>query len=550
MKKGLEKAPHRSLLKALGFINEEIHRPLIGVVNSWNEIVPGHIHLDRIANAVKSGVRLGGGTPIEFSTIGVCDGLAMNHEGMKYSLPSREVIADSIEIMAKAHPFDALVMIPNCDKIVPGMLMAAGRLNIPTIFISGGPMRAGKFRGSAVALDNIFEAVGKVSTGRMTQLELSELEDVVCPGGGSCAGMFTANSMNCITEAIGMSLPGAGTLLADTAARIRIAKETGLKIMELLRRGIKPRDIMTKEAFENAIFVDMALGGSTNTILHIPAISKEAGIEIDLDLFNEISDRAYHLCNMSPAGPHHLEDLDEAGGVQALMHELSKADLIHLECLTSSGLSVGENLRGKEIRNSQVIRPLENPYDHKGGIAILWGNLAPNGSVVKQSAVSEEMLTHTGPARVFESEEDAVETILSGRINKGDVIVIRYEGPKGGPGMREMLTPTSAICGMGLDRDVALITDGRFSGATRGASIGHVSPEAQEGGPIGLVKERDEIEIDIPRRSLTLKVRDEEIEKRRSSWKPKAPKVKEGVLSRYSTLVTSAKQGAILRKKN
>jgi dihydroxy-acid dehydratase len=548
MKKGIEKAPHRSLFKAMGYTDLEISRPLIGIANSANEIVPGHIHLNEIAKAVKAGIYAAGGTPIEFSTIGVCDGIAMNHLGMKYSLPSRELIADSIEVMAVAHPFDALVLIPNCDKIMPGMLMAALRLNIPAIVVSGGPMLAGKFKAENVDLITVFEAVGRVKAERMKVRELMDLEDSACPGCGSCAGMFTANSMNCLSEALGMALPGNGTILAVSAKRKRLAKEAGAKVMELLKKGIRPRDIVTIDAFKNAIAADMALGGSTNTVLHLPAIASEAKIKLDLDLFDSISKKTPHLCNLRPGGPHHLQDLDEAGGVPAILTELSKKRLILTSPLTVTGKSIGENIKGVKVLNTTIIRPISKPYHREGGIAILKGNLAPQGAVVKQSAVSEEMLKNTGRARVFDSEEDAVSAIMNNRIKPGDTVIIRYEGPKGGPGMREMLTPTSAIVGMGLDKEVALITDGRFSGGTRGAAIGHVSPEAAEGGLIALVKERDLIEIDIPKKRITLKVSEPELKKRRNQWKPPVPKIREGYLSRYSRMVTSAATGAIFKK--
>ncbi|HUT83637.1 MAG TPA: dihydroxy-acid dehydratase [Thermodesulfobacteriota bacterium] len=548
MKKGIEKAPHRSLFKAMGYTDLEISRPLIGIANSANEIIPGHIHLDEIVKAVKAGVYAAGGTPIEFATIGVCDGIAMNHLGMKYSLPSRELIADSIEIMAVAHPFDALVLIPNCDKIIPGMLMAALRLNIPAIVVSGGPMLAGRFRGENIDLITVFEAVGRVKADRMKVRELIDLEDSACPGCGSCAGMFTANSMNCLSEALGLALPGNGTIPAVSARRKRLAKEAGGKVMELLKKGIRPRDIATLDAFKNAIAADMALGGSTNTVLHLPALAHEAGIKLGLDLFDRISKKTPHLCNMRPGGPHHLQNLDEAGGVPAILAELNKKGLILVSPLTATGNRVGENIKGMKVLDNSVIRPVNNPYHREGGIAILKGNLAPQGAVVKQSAVSEKMLKNTGKARVFDSEEEAVSAILKSRIKPGDIVVIRYEGPKGGPGMREMLTPTSAIVGMGLDKEVALITDGRFSGGTRGAAIGHVSPEAAEGGLIALVKEGDSIEIDIPKKRITLKVSESELAKRRKQWKPPAPKVKEGYLVRYSRMVTSAATGAIFKK--
>ncbi|MGZ3647994.1 MAG: dihydroxy-acid dehydratase [Syntrophales bacterium] len=547
MKKGLERAPHRSLFKAMGYTDEEIAQPLIGVVNSANEIIPGHIHLDLITEDVKSGIRMAGGTPVEFPVIGVCDGIAMGHTGMKYSLASRELIADSIEVMAVAHPFDALVMIPNCDKIIPGMLMAALRLNIPTIFISGGPMMAGTLEGKTVDLISVFEGVGKVKSRQMKEKYLKALEDCACPGCGSCSGMYTANSMNCVTEAIGLGLPGNGTVPAVQAARRRLAKKAGMKIMELLKKDIRPRKIATLSAFKNAIAVDMALGCSTNTVLHIPAIAHEAGIKLDLDLFNEISKKTPNICKLSPAGQHHLEDLDMAGGVQAVMKQISRLGVIDLKALTVTGQSVRANLKGAAVLNSDVIRPLNNPYSEQGGIAILRGNLAPDGAVVKQSAVAERMLVNKGKARVFDSEDDAIAAILGGKIKPGDIVVIRYEGPKGGPGMREMLAPTSVIAGMGLDTTVALLTDGRFSGGTRGAAIGHISPEAAEGGPIGLVREGDIIAIDIPKKTISLKVSPDELKKRQANFKPRPPAVKSGYLVRYAKLVTSASTGAILK---
>jgi dihydroxy-acid dehydratase len=546
MKKGIEKAPHRSLFKAMGYTQAEIDRPLIGVVNSANEIIPGHIHLDKIAEGVKAGIRMAGGTPIEFSTIGVCDGIAMNHAGMRYSLASRELIADSIEIMAMAHPFDALVMIPNCDKIIPGMMMAALRLNIPAILISGGPMLAGHVGGKPVDLISVFEGVGALKAGQISLGELEELEDHACPGCGSCAGMFTANSMNCLVEALGFGLPGNGTVPAVTAARVRLAKEAGRQIMDLLARDLKPRDIATRAAFENAIAVDMALGCSTNTVLHVPAIANEAGIRLDLGVFNEISARTPHLCSLRPGGAHFLEDLDSAGGVQAVMKELSRRELIDPAPFTVTGKPVGENLKSARVLRPEVIRPLENPYHDKGGIAILYGNIAPEGAVVKQSAVAPEMLTRKGRARVFESESDAANAILDGGILPGDVVVIRYEGPKGGPGMQEMLTPTAAIIGRGLGLDVALITDGRFSGGTTGAAIGHISPEAAVGGPIALIEEGDEILVDIPNKKLELLVDDAVLAKRRKAWKPHEPRVKNGYLARYAHMVSSGSLGAIL----
>ena len=547
MKKGLERAPHRSLFKAMGYTDEEISRPLIGVVNSANEIIPGHIHLDLITQDVKAGIRMSGGTPVEFPVIGVCDGIAMGHAGMKYSLASRELIADSIEIMATAHPFDALVFIPNCDKIIPGMLMAALRLNIPAIFISGGPMMAGKLAGKAVDLISVFEGVGAVKAKRMTQIELKKLEDCACPGCGSCSGMYTANSMNCVTEALGLGLPGNGTVPAIDAARHRLAKYAGMKIMELYKKNIRPRDIATLAAFKNAIAVDMALGCSTNTVLHIPAIAHEAGINLDLNLFNEISEKTPNLCKLSPAGNHHIEDLDRAGGIQAVMKVIGTLGVIDKKALTATGKTVEANLKNAAVLDETVIRPLNNPYSPQGGIAILRGNLAPDGAVVKQSAVAAAMQKNEGRARVFDCEDDAIAAILDGQIKDGDIVVIRYEGPKGGPGMREMLSPTSAIVGMGLDKTVALLTDGRFSGGTQGAAIGHISPEAAEGGPIALVKEGDIIAIDIPAKILELKVSDKELEKRRKALKPFTPAITSGYLARYARLVTSASTGAIFK---
>jgi len=548
MKKGVEKAPHRSLFKSMGFIDEEIARPMVGIANSANEIIPGHIHLDRIAEAVKAGVRMAGGTPIEFNTIGVCDGIAMNHEGMKYSLCSRELIADSVEIMARAHPFDGIVAIPNCDKVVPGMLMALLRLDIPALVVSGGPMLAGRLANKAIDLITVFEGVGAVKSEKMTEEQLTEIEDCACPGCGSCAGMFTANSMNCLTEALGLGLPGNGTIPAVAAARYRLAKKAGMQIMELIAGNLTPRQIATQEAFENAIAIDMALGCSTNTVLHVPAIAKEARIDLNLELFNQVSARIPHLCSLSPAGPHRLEDLDAAGGVHAVMARLAEADLINGSPLSVTGKTVGENLQGIQVRDPQVIRTLGDAYHDVGGIAILFGNLAPEGAVVKQSAVAPEMAVNEGTARVFDSEEAAVDAIMSQQIRKGDVVVVRYEGPKGGPGMREMLTPTSAIAGMGLDKEVALITDGRFSGGTKGAAIGHISPEAADGGPIALVEEGDRIEINIPAKSLTLKVSEEELKRRRESWQAPEPKIKEGYLYRYSRMVSSGAKGAVLRE--
>jgi dihydroxy-acid dehydratase len=547
MKQGLEKYPHRSLLKAMGLTDREIDQPIIGVANSFNEFIPGHIHLDKITQAAKAGVRLNGGTPLEFGVIGVCDGLAMHHAGMKYSLPSRELIADSIEIMATAHPVDGLILVANCDKIIPGMLMAALRLNIPAILISGGPMLAGRFKGHPVDLITVFEGVGAVKAGKIGEAELKDLSECACPGCGSCAGMFTANSMNCLSEALGLALPGNGTIPAVYAARYRLAKEAGLKIMELVTQQILPRQIATLAAFKNAMAVDMALGCSTNTVLHVPAIAREAGIDLSLDLFNEISVKTPHLCAMSPGGPHHLEDLDAAGGVPAVMKVLMAAGLVDGAPLTATGSHVADNLAPVRVLDESVIRPLSNPYHPQGGIAILRGNLAPDGGVVKQSAVDPQMLVNSGRARVFEAEEEATQAILAGRIQPGDIVVIRYEGPKGGPGMREMLTPTSAIAGMGLDKEVALLTDGRFSGGTRGAAIGHISPEAAEGGPIALVKEGDRIKIDIPAKTLTLLVDDAELARRRQAWQPPEPKIRQGYLSRYRRMVSSGSQGAVCK---
>jgi dihydroxy-acid dehydratase len=545
MKKGLERAPHRSLFKALGLTDEEIERPMIGIANSANEVIPGHLHLHQLSDAVKAGIRMAGGTPLEFFTIGICDGIIMGHEGMKYSLSSRELIADSIESMAMAYPFDGLVLIPNCDKIVPGMLMAAARLNIPTILVSGGPMLAGEFQGREIDLITVFESVGKVMVGEMTEKDLKEVEGCACPGVGSCAGMFTANSMNCLAEVLGLALPYNGTIPAVFAERIRLAKKTGMQVMELVKKNIKPSQILTKKSFENAVTVDMAFGGSTNTSLHLPAIAREAGIKLSLQTFNKISGKTPHLCNMSPGGPHHIQALHQAGGIPALMKELSRGGLIHQDLLTVTGKSIEENLKGKKTINPEVIRPLEKPYHATGGLAVLFGNLAPEGAVIKQSAVDEVMLKHRGPARVFDSEEEVIKIILDRKIKKGEVIVIRYEGPKGGPGMREMLAPTSAIVGVGRDRDVALLTDGRFSGGSRGAAIGHISPEAAEGGPIAVVKNGDQIEIDIPGRKLNLLISKEELKRRLSKWKPPKKKLR-GYLKRYARLVTSANTGATL----
>jgi len=543
MKKGLERAPHRSLFKALGLTDEEIERPMIGIANSANEVIPGHLHLHQISEAVKAGVRMAGGTPLEFFTIGVCDGIVMGHEGMKYSLSSRELIADSIESMAMGYPFDGLVLIPNCDKVVPGMMMAAARLDIPSIVISGGPMLTGDVQGKAYDVISVFECVGRVKVGEMTLEDLKEVEGCACPGVGSCAGMFTANSMNCLSEVLGLALPYNGTIPAVFAERIRLAKKSGMQIMDLVKQDLKPSRILTKKAFENAITVDMAFGGSTNTSLHLPAIAREAGIELSLAAFNEISEKTPHLCNMSPGGPHHLQELHQAGGIPALMLELSCGNLIHRDALTVTGKTVGENLMGKKTHNPEVIRSLKRPYHQTGGLAVLFGNLAPQGAVVKRSAVDDAMLKHRGPARVFDTEEEALKMILDGKILKGDVVVIRYEGPKGGPGMREMLAPTSAIAGVGRDRDVALITDGRFSGGSRGAAIGHVSPEAAEGGPIAAVQNGDLIEIDIANKKLSLLISEEELKKRLSQWKPPQKKLK-GYLKRYAKLVQSASTGA------
>ncbi|MGA7577502.1 MAG: dihydroxy-acid dehydratase [Desulfobaccales bacterium] len=547
MKLGLEKYPHRSLFKAMGLTDREIDQPLIGVANSFNEFIPGHLHLNQITQAVKAGVRLAGGTPLEFGVIGVCDGLAMHHQGMKYSLPSRELIADSVEVMATAHPVDGLVLVANCDKIIPGMLMAALRLNIPAILISGGPMLAGRYQGKEVDLITVFEGVGAVKAGKICEDELKDLAECACPGCGSCAGMFTANSMNCLSEALGLALPGNGTIPAVHAARYRLAKEAGFKIMDLVNRQILPREIATLEAFKNAIAVDMALGCSTNTVLHVPAIAWEAGHDLSLDLFNDLSDRTPHLCSMSPAGPHHLEDLDRAGGIPAVMKVLLAAGLVQGSPLTVTGRNVAENLAAVQVLDQEVIRPLANPYHPHGGIAILRGNLAPDGAVVKQSAVDPGMLVHEGPARVFDVEEEATRSILGGQIKPSDILVIRYEGPRGGPGMREMLTPTSAISGMGLDKEVALLTDGRFSGGTRGAAIGHISPEAADGGPIALVQEGDRIRIDIPGKSLTLLVEDAELERRRAGWQAPEPKIRHGYAARYGRMVSSGSQGAVCK---
>ncbi len=545
VKKGVARAPHRSLLKALGITDEEMKRPFIGVAQAANEIIPGHLHLKRIAQAAKDGIRMAGGIPFEFSTIGICDGLAMNHEGMKYSLPSRELIADSIEVMAKAHAFDALVLVPNCDKIVPGMIMGALRVNIPTILVSGGPMLAGFYQGKNIALSNVFEAVGKFQTDSISEQELKEVEDCACPGIGSCAGLYTANSMNIWAEAVGIALPGNGTIPAVDARRIRLAKHTGMRIMELFKKDVKFLDIITKKAIENAIAVEMALGGSSNTMLHSLAIASEAGIPFDIDDFNRIREQVPQLCSLSPAGEYYIQDLDKAGGISALLKELSKKKIINLGEITVTGQNIGQNVENAHILDNKVIRTTENSYNTKGGIIFLKGNLAPQGAVVKSSAIYSDMLRHEGPARVFESEEESTKAILEGKIKKGDVIVIRYEGPKGGPGMREMLTPTSAIAGMGLDKDVALITDGRFSGATRGASIGHVAPEAAMGGPIAIVEEGDIIEIDIPEKKLNIKLEEDEIKERLKRLKVPEPKIKSGYLKYYTDLVGSADKGAV-----
>ena len=546
VKKGIQQAPHRSLFHALGFSQEELKRPLIGIVNSYNEIVPGHMNLDKITEAVKLGVAMAGGVPRVFPAIAVCDGIAMGHEGMKYSLVTRDLIADSTECMAKAHQFDALVMIPNCDKNVPGLLMAAARLNIPTIFVSGGPMLAGHLHGKKRSLSSIFEAVGEHAVGKMSDEDVLEYENKICPTCGSCSGMYTANSMNCLTEVLGMGLRGNGTIPAVHSDRLILAKEAGMQVMELLKNNIRPRDIMTKEAFMNALTVDMALGCSTNSMLHLPAIAREAGVELNVDIANGISEKTPNLCHLAPAGPTYMEDLNEAGGVYAVMKELTKLNLLNLDCLTVTGRTVGENISDAVNLNPEVIRTVDNPYSPTGGLAALKGNLAPDSGIVKRSAVVPEMMVHEGPARVFDCEEDAIEAILGGKINPGDVVVIRYEGPKGGPGMREMLNPTSAISGMGLGSTVALITDGRFSGASRGASIGHVSPEAAVGGPIALVEEGDIIKINIPEYKLELDVPEEELERRRAAWTPREPKITTGYLARYAQMVTSGNRGAVL----
>ena len=546
VKKGMQQAPHRSLFNALGFTEEEMKKPMVGIVSSYNEIVPGHMNLDKIVNAVKLGVAEAGGVPVVFPAIAVCDGIAMGHIGMKYSLVTRDLIADSTECMALAHQFDALVMVPNCDKNVPGLLMAAARINVPTVFVSGGPMLAGHVKGQKRSLSSMFEAVGANAAGTMTEEEVREFEEKVCPTCGSCSGMYTANSMNCLTEALGMGLRGNGTIPAVYSERIKLAKHAGMAVMEMLKKDIRPRDIMTKDAILNALTVDMALGCSTNSMLHLPAIAHEIGFDFDISFANPISEKTPNLCHLAPAGPTYMEDLNEAGGVYAVMKELADIGLLNLDCMTVTGKTVGENIKDAVNKNEEVIRPVSNPYSKTGGLAVLKGNLAPDGSVVKRSAVVEEMMVHEGPARVFDCEEDEIDAIKSGKIVKGDVVVIRYEGPKGGPGMREMLNPTSAIAGMGLGSSVALITDGRFSGASRGASIGHVSPEAAVGGPIALVKEGDIIKINIPAMTLDVDVSDEEMEQRRKEWVPREPKVTTGYLSRYRELVTSGNRGAIL----
>ena len=546
VKKGSQQAPHRSLFNALGMTKEEMERPLVGIVSSYNEIVPGHMNLDKIVDAVKQGVAMAGGTPVVFPAIAVCDGIAMGHIGMKYSLVTRDLIADSTEAMAMAHQFDALVMVPNCDKNVPGLLMAAARINVPTVFVSGGPMLAGHIQGHKTSLSSMFEAVGAYAAGNLSEEGLTEYENKTCPTCGSCSGMYTANSMNCLTEVLGMGLRGNGTIPAVYSERIRLAKHAGMQVMELYRKNIRPRDIMTEDAILNALTVDMALGCSTNSMLHLPAIAHEIGMDFDISFANEISEKTPNLCHLAPAGPTYMEDLNEAGGVYAVMNELNKKGLLHTDCMTVTGKTVGENIEGCINVNPEVIRPIDHPYSQTGGLAVLKGNLAPDGGVVKRSAVVEEMMVHEGPARVFDCEEDAIDAIKGGKIVAGDVVVIRYEGPKGGPGMREMLNPTSAIAGMGLGSSVALITDGRFSGASRGASIGHVSPEAAVGGPIALVEEGDIISIDIPNLKLEIKVSEEEMQARREKWQPREPKVTTGSLARYAAMVTSGNRGAIL----
>lgn len=549
VKKGAQTAPQRSLFNALGMTKEEMEKPLVGIVSSYNEIVPGHMNIDKIVEAVKLGVAMAGGTPVVFPAIAVCDGIAMGHKGMKYSLVTRDLICDSTECMATAHAFDALVMVPNCDKNVPGLLMAAARLNIPTVFVSGGPMLAGKVQGCKTSLSSMFEAVGSYTAGKMSEEEFNEFQEKACPTCGSCSGMYTANSMNCLTEVLGMGLKGNGTIPAVYSERIRLAKHAGMQVMEMLRRNIRPRDIMTEKAFYNALTVDMALGCSTNSMLHLPAIAHECGIEINLDIANEISSKTPNLCHLAPAGHTYIEQLNEAGGVYAVMNELNKKHLLNTDCITVTGKTVGENIANCVNKNPDVIRPIDNPYSQTGGIAVLRGNLAPDTCVVKRSAVAPEMMKHEGPAKVFDCEEDAIAAINGGKIVAGDVVVIRYEGPKGGPGMREMLNPTSAIVGRGLGNSVALITDGRFSGATRGAAIGHVSPEAAVGGPIAFVKDGDIISIDINANTINVKISDEEMEKRRAEWKPRQPEITTGYLARYASLVTSANRGAILEVK-
>ena len=547
VKCGMQQAPHRSLFNALGFTEEEMKKPMVGIVSSYNEIVPGHMNLDKIVNAVKLGVAEAGGVPVVFPAIAVCDGIAMGHIGMKYSLVTRDLIADSTECMAQAHQFDALVMVPNCDKNVPGLLMAAARINVPTVFVSGGPMLAGHVKGQKRSLSSMFEAVGSYAAGTMSEDDVREFEEKVCPTCGSCSGMYTANSMNCLTEALGMGLRGNGTIPAVYSERIKLAKHAGMAVMDMYRKNIRPRDIMTKDAILNALTVDMALGCSTNSMLHLPAIAHEVGFDFDISFANPISEKTPNLCHLAPAGPTYMEDLNEAGGVYAVMKELADAGLLHTDCMTVTGKTVGENIADVENKNPEVIRPLDNPYSKTGGLAVLKGNLAPDGGVVKRSAVCDEMMVHEGPARVFDCEEDAIAAIKGGKIVAGDVVVIRYEGPKGGPGMREMLNPTSAIAGMGLGSSVALITDGRFSGASRGASIGHVSPEAAVGGPIALVEEGDIIKINIPKMTLELAVSDEELAARKAKWQPREPKVKTGYLARYAAMVTSGNRGAILQ---
>ena len=547
VKCGMQQAPHRSLFNALGFTEEEMKKPMVGIVSSYNEIVPGHMNLDKIVNAVKLGVAEAGGVPVVFPAIAVCDGIAMGHIGMKYSLVTRDLIADSTECMAQAHQFDALVMVPNCDKNVPGLLMVAARINVPTVFVSGGPMLAGHVKGQKRSLSSMFEAVGSYAAGTMSEDDVREFEEKVCPTCGSCSGMYTANSMNCLTEALGMGLRGNGTIPAVYSERIKLAKHAGMAVMDMYRKNIRPRDIMTKDAILNALTVDMALGCSTNSMLHLPAIAHEVGFDFDISFANPISEKTPNLCHLAPAGPTYMEDLNEAGGVYAVMKELADAGLLHTDCMTVTGKTVGENIADAENKNPEVIRPLDNPYSKTGGLAVLKGNLAPDGGVVKRSAVCDEMMVHEGPARVFDCEEDAIAAIKGGKIVAGDVVVIRYEGPKGGPGMREMLNPTSAIAGMGLGSSVALITDGRFSGASRGASIGHVSPEAAVGGPIALVEEGDIIKINIPKMTLELAVSDEELAARKAKWQPREPKVKTGYLARYAAMVTSGNRGAILQ---